>query len=71
MGVMKTKDAIRSTSASGCFVLAMSLLLAAATPASAQVAPYGEKTMGDPAMDRLPDVPVSYTHLTLPTTERV
>jgi protein SCO1/2 len=53
---MKTKDAIRSTSASGCFVLAMSLLLAAATPASAQVAPYGEKTMGDPAMDRLPDV---------------
>jgi len=42
--------------ASGCFALAASLLLAAATPARAQVAPYGEKTMGDPAQDRLPDI---------------
>jgi protein SCO1/2 len=32
------------------------MLLPAAAPVLAQVAPYGEKTMGDPAQDRLPDV---------------
>ena len=32
------------------------MLLAAATPGLAQVAPYGEKTMGEPAQDRLPDI---------------
>jgi protein SCO1/2 len=55
---MKLRDAIRSNGGSrfACFTLAASLLLAAATPALAQVAPYGEKTMGDPAQDRLPDV---------------
>ena len=53
---MQMKETIRSIGASGFFVLAASLLLAAATPAFAQVAPYGEKTMGDPAQDRLPDI---------------
>ncbi len=38
------------------FLLAAAMLLAAAVPVLAQVAPYGEKTMGDPAQDRLPDV---------------
>jgi protein SCO1 len=53
---MQMRETIRSIGASGSFVLAASLLLAAATPAFSQVAPYGEKTMGDPAMDRLPDI---------------
>jgi protein SCO1/2 len=38
------------------FLLAAAMLLPAAVPALAQVAPYGEKTMGDPAQDHLPDV---------------
>jgi protein SCO1/2 len=37
-------------------VLAAAALLAAAMPGLGQVAPYGEKTMGDPAQDHLPDV---------------
>jgi protein SCO1 len=36
--------------------LAAAMLLTAANPVLAQVAPYGEKTMGDPAQDHLPDV---------------
>jgi protein SCO1 len=38
------------------FLLAAVMLLPAAVPVFAQVAPYGEKTMGDPAQDHLPDV---------------
>jgi protein SCO1 len=38
------------------FLLAAAMLLPAVTPVLAQVAPYGEKTMGDPAQDHLPDV---------------
>src|ERR1700684_2383629 len=37
------------------FLLA-AMLLAAVAPGFAQVAPYGEKTMGDPAQDHLPDI---------------
>jgi protein SCO1 len=36
--------------------LAAAALLAAAMPGLGQVAPYGEKTMGDPAQDHLPDI---------------
>jgi protein SCO1/2 len=36
--------------------LAAAMLFAAATPVPAQVAPYGEKTMGEPAQDHLPDI---------------
>jgi protein SCO1/2 len=32
------------------------MLLAAAAPGLAQVAPYGEKSMGEPAQDHLPDI---------------
>jgi protein SCO1/2 len=38
------------------FLLAVAMLLPVAAPVLAQVAPYGEKTMGDPAQDHLPDV---------------
>jgi protein SCO1 len=38
------------------FLTAAAMLLSAAAPVLAQVAPYGEKTMGDPAQDHLPDV---------------
>jgi protein SCO1/2 len=38
------------------FLLAAAMLWPAAVPVLAQVAPYGEKTMGDPAQDHLPDV---------------
>jgi protein SCO1/2 len=38
------------------FLLAAAMLFPAASPLLAQVAPYGEKTMGDPAQDHLPDV---------------
>jgi protein SCO1/2 len=38
------------------FLLAAAMLLPAAAPVLAQVAPYGEKTMGDPAQDHLPDI---------------
>jgi protein SCO1 len=38
------------------FLIAAAMLLPAAAPVFAQVAPYGEKTMGDPAQDHLPDV---------------
>jgi protein SCO1 len=38
------------------FLMAAAMLLPAAPPVLAQVAPYGEKTMGDPAQDHLPDV---------------
>jgi protein SCO1 len=38
------------------FLMATAMLLPAAAPVLAQVAPYGEKTMGDPAQDHLPDV---------------
>jgi protein SCO1/2 len=40
----------------GWFALAASMLLGAAAPGLAQVAPIGQKSMGDPAPDRLPDV---------------
>ena len=36
--------------------LAAAMLLAVAAPGLAQVAPYGEKTMGEPAQDHLPDI---------------
>jgi protein SCO1/2 len=36
--------------------LAATVLMAAASPGLGQVAPYGEKTMGDPAQDHLPDI---------------
>ena len=36
--------------------LAAAMLLAAAAPGLAQVAPYGEKSMGEPAQDHLPDI---------------
>jgi protein SCO1 len=38
------------------WMLAAAMLLAGAGPAVAQVAPVGEKTMGDPAQDHLPDI---------------
>jgi len=38
------------------FLMAAAMLLPAAAPVLAQVAPYGEKTMGDPAQDHLPDI---------------
>ncbi len=38
------------------FLMTAAMLLPAAAPVLAQVAPYGEKTMGDPAQDHLPDV---------------
>jgi protein SCO1 len=34
----------------------LAAMLAATAPGLAQVAPYGEKTMGDPAQDHLPDI---------------
>lgn len=46
---MQSKGTIR-------FLMAAAMLLPAAAPVLAQVAPYGEKTMGDPAQDHLPDV---------------
>jgi protein SCO1 len=46
---MQRKSTIR-------FLMAAAMLLPAAAPLLAQVAPYGEKTMGDPAQDHLPDV---------------
>jgi protein SCO1 len=46
---MQRKSTIR-------FLLAAAMLWPAAAPVLAQVAPYGEKTMGDPAQDHLPDV---------------
>ncbi|MGC2398923.1 MAG: SCO family protein [Acidobacteriaceae bacterium] len=38
------------------FLLAAAMLLPPAATAFAQVAPYGDKSMGDPAQDRLPDI---------------
>jgi protein SCO1 len=38
------------------FLLAAMMLLPAVSATYAQVSPYGEKTMGEPAEDRLPDV---------------
>jgi protein SCO1/2 len=38
------------------FLMAAAMLLPAIAPVLAQVAPYGEKTMGDPAQDHLPDI---------------
>ena len=46
---MRVRGTIRSA-------LAAAALLAAAAPGLGQVAPYGEKTMGDPAQDHLPDI---------------
>jgi protein SCO1 len=46
---MQTKDTIR-------WALAAAMLLAATAPGFAQVAPYGEKSMGEPAQDHLPDI---------------
>src|SRR6201996_6216904 len=46
---MQRKSTIR-------FLLAAALLLPAAAPLLAQVTPYGEKSMGDPAEDHLPDI---------------
>ncbi len=46
---MQMKGAIR-------VLLAAAMLLPAAGSMLAQVAPYGEKTMGDPAQDHLPDI---------------
>jgi protein SCO1 len=55
---MQMRGAIRCTAARRLagFALAMTLLLAAATPGLAQVSSYGDKSMGDPAQDRLPDI---------------
>src|SRR5665213_363365 len=50
-GIGSTRKAKRRTLAGFC-----ALTLALAITASAQVAPYGEKTMGDPAQDHLPDL---------------
>src|ERR1700739_887727 len=36
--------------------VAATVLAAAAMPGLGEVAPYGEKTMGDPAQDHLPDI---------------
>jgi protein SCO1 len=38
------------------FALASILIFAAVAPGLAQVSPYGEKSMGDPAQDHLPDI---------------
>jgi protein SCO1/2 len=47
---MQSKGTIR-------FVFAAAMLLAASSvPGLAQVAPYGQKTMGEPAQDHLPDI---------------
>jgi protein SCO1 len=46
---MKMRGTIR-------FLLAAAMLLPTATSVLAQVAPYGEKSMGDPADDHLPDI---------------
>jgi protein SCO1 len=46
---MQSKGTIR-------LVLAAAMLFTATAPGFAQVAPYGEKTMGDPAQDHLPDI---------------
>ena len=61
--MMHTKRTIRGKSGKKLarFALAAALLpvgafLSIATPVLGQVAPYGEKTMGDPAQDHLPDV---------------
>jgi hypothetical protein len=35
---------------------ALAVTMLAVSAARAQVAPYGEKTMGDPAQDHLPDI---------------
>ena len=54
---MRLAGKIRSGARSGlaCCTLVAGMLLGAA-PGSAQVAPVGQKSMGDPAPDRLPDV---------------
>jgi protein SCO1/2 len=55
---MQITRAIRATKR-GSFTrlaLAAALLFTAASPLHAQVAPYGEKSMGEPAQDHLPDV---------------
>jgi len=46
---MRVKGTIR-------LALAAAALLAVAAPGLGQVAPYGEKTMGEPAQDHLPDI---------------
>ena len=46
---MQTKGTIR-------LVMAAAMLMAAALSGLAQVAPYGEKSMGEPAQDHLPDI---------------
>jgi protein SCO1 len=55
---MQIRDTVRSKAGSrlACFTLATTMLFAAAATGLAQVAPNGEKTMGDPAQDHLPDV---------------
>jgi protein SCO1/2 len=55
---MQMRDTFRGNAGSTLarFGLASALLLASAAPLLGQVAPYGEKTMGDPAEDHLPDI---------------
>jgi protein SCO1/2 len=55
---MQITSAIRAAKRSSftSLALAAALLFTAATPLHAQVAPYGEKSMGEPAQDHLPDV---------------
>jgi protein SCO1/2 len=50
---MQVKSTIRCTAR---LAVAAGMLLASATPGLAQVAPYGQKSMGDPAADHLPDI---------------
>ena len=55
-----------------CALAAASLLLAAAQPAAAQVqGPYDKTVRGGKLTANQVKAPVSYTHLTLPTTPYV
>ena len=55
---MQKKVTIRATAGTtwAHYALVAAMTLAAALPSFAQVAPYGQKTMGEPAADHLPDV---------------
>jgi protein SCO1/2 len=61
---MQTTDPIRGMTRGGILcrsgmlsaMCALAVMMFAVPAARAQVAPYGEKTMGDPAQDHLPDI---------------
>ncbi len=53
---MKSTDRTNARGKLARFALTTTLVLAASAPLLAQVTPYGEKTMGDPAQDHLPDI---------------